>query len=525
MIDEIKNLNFNDLDRLNNHKRIVKHLLKKHDDLEKDEVIYLIIFFTKLKIKECGLDIQYEFLEDQNNDKTIAFYNDKLKKICYYTNMIVDKSIKCGKNLKIRTYGIVSNLNTINHEFEHAIQHDFYKKEKMEDIVKINPLIFFMAFEDITNKYAKKFHQETENKVVNKSNYQYNYENMLFEQDANYAGIKNTEKWLMEYCSELADEFMFTNSKTFNNLTTNRNHLDFITQKSLTINEEEMSIYKINLITTYAIKKDINILNEYPILKLAYNLDGTKKNYKQLSEERLINLEKVSGKEKINLGAIYDTLIKIDPIITIEKLEEELFLAIKNKNEKLINKTIRKIIDISSELNKEYYQLFKLNINNELEKAYKEIKLNKKDILFFNEYIKIIRNIYDKTLIYNLGFDNKRSIELKEKEIYNHQNKIIEEIENMCGFKIELEKGFIVGNDINSVPEINLKNIHELMVEQRKIEFILSSKVASKKVSKDEYDEMKKIISLRYQEMIELVKRIEKNKIGTSDMSVGQMKK
>ena len=95
----------------------------------------------------------------------------------------------------------------------------------------------------------------------------------------------------------------------------------------------------------------------------------------------------------------------------------------------------------------------------------------------------------------------------------------------MCGFKIELEKGFIVGNDINSVPEINLKNIHELMVEQQKILSILFSKVASKKISKDEYDEMKKIISLRYQEMIDLVKRIEKNKIGTSDMSVGQMKK
>ena len=187
--------------------------------------------------------------------------------------------------------------------------------------------------------------------------------------------------------------------------------------------------------------------------------------------------------------------------------------------------TIRKIIDISSELNKEYYQLFTLNINNELEKAYKEIKLNKKDILFLNEYIKIIRYVYDKTLTYNLGFDNKRSIELKEKEIYNHQNKIIEQIENMCGFKIELEKGFIVGNDINSVPEISLKNVHELMIEQQQIESILFSKVVSKKISQDEYDEMKKIISLRYQEMIELIKIIKKGKKGTSDESVGQMTK
>ena len=102
MIDEIKNLNFNDTDRLNNHKRIVKNLLKRYDNLEKDEVVYLIIFFTKLKIKECGLDIKYQFLDNSNNKNTIAFHHNQFKKICYYNNMVIDKSVKCGKNLKIR---------------------------------------------------------------------------------------------------------------------------------------------------------------------------------------------------------------------------------------------------------------------------------------------------------------------------------------------------------------------------------------------------------------------------------------
>ena len=40
MIEEIKNLDFNDLDRLNNHKRIVKHLLKKYYDLEKNLLLH-----------------------------------------------------------------------------------------------------------------------------------------------------------------------------------------------------------------------------------------------------------------------------------------------------------------------------------------------------------------------------------------------------------------------------------------------------------------------------------------------------
>lgn len=508
MLEAIKNLDLNDSDKLNEHKIIVKSLLKKYDNLEKDEIIYLIIFFTKLKIKECGLDIKYEFLDNKNNDNTIAFYSDQLKKVCYYNNAMVDKSIKCGKNLKIRTYGIISNLNTINHEFQHAIQHNFYKNDNIEDISSINSLIFFMAFEDITNKYIKKFHEEKENKLVSKSNYKYNYEDMLFEQDANYEALKNTEDWLKEYCPDLVNNFRFANDRIFTRLSDNRNHLDFIMQKSLTTDEDEISMYKINLITTYAISKDINILSDYPILKIAYNLDGTKKNYWQLKQEKLKNLDKVKGVKGANLERIYDALIKIDPIITIEKLEEELIVAIKGKNVGLIDVIVRKINDIAIELNQEYYQQFIFNINNELEKSYKLIREKKDSILYLSEYIKQIRGVYNKTMRYNLGFQNKKSIELKEIEL-------VEKIENLCGIKLTVENGYIVDNNF---PRINFKSESELVMEMRNILSILSSKNINKKITTDEYRKMTEIINNKYQEMINLVRSTNEN-IKLSDLN------
>ncbi len=156
-------------------------------------------------------------------------------------------------------------LQTIFHEMVHVGQ-----IENLYTGKSFNENAFRTALETVVNDFSPNFYTD-------------NYDKLFRENQADLVGLDETKKLIKAYnktlynhCSNVIENKI----KYYGNNMYSKENQSILGKKTFKTN------LLLSLITEKSIQKDPTLLEKYPILKKAYNLDGTKKNIIQLIEDR-----------------------------------------------------------------------------------------------------------------------------------------------------------------------------------------------------------------------------------------------
>lgn len=498
--------------RLEKEKK-VSELLKKHDNLTSEEVVFLIDFFITLKNKELRTNIPYEIIE---TEEPYAAAYDEIKGIIYINKQnMIDKVINKKQTMSIKNFGVITNLALINHEFRHVTQFSEFKCEPLLEVAISNPKNVLFAKEHLTNEMIKILGMV--------DNYKLNYKNMLFEHDADYYGIKNTATWLSFFSPELKQQYLRDNQEEYDY---NKQVLeDFTNLKQVTGDNLQRTICKTTLFTDAAIMQNPKLLKEYPILKSIYHHDGSKKTYMELMNDRTNFIDKVNSGEnneskiaKINrLNDFYDTIIKIDPILTIEKKLDDIEQGVLvGRDSKSLDQEVNLIIDSVKDMDVQFFIYIKEIIDSKI-KNYQ----NKKQMLNkgFNEKLKSLPE-EDREQIITL-----RKNWLKKSETITRQQEVLVNI-----FTLLNQHNAIIkekeNKELARLEEMTIKEADKILKE--KFHFSKANKYKTLTDGHTEYkvpnyelkkmlllgvDNMKKILNTNSSSIEKEIERVELNKI------------
>lgn len=458
-LKDVETIDFNNEEQYFKHKDNVTEVMKHYATLNEKEVRYIITYFTKLNLYFTNLNVPFHFIPRTEELKnSIAYYedNESTRGIYYINENMVLPSINSGENFEIRSDNIFSSIHTIAHETTHGIHAKNYKKTNITDVTAISPFTILYAKEEITNRFNRQFLSDRQDTKTDVSNYKFNYENMLFEQDANLVGFDKTLKWIYEYCpKDVISKFEYNeyNSGLREIINFNKEHPEEVMQKNIHSKKDEKTFSKISVITSYVVKKHTKrIFDEYPIMKLIYNYDGTKKDYEKIKKEYEENLEMfdklgitderlpINGRSVLrrnNLDNIFKMIVKSDPVLNIaNKIDQMMKVSDTVKDRKIVDiKTdllLSDTVAILVDLEPEFYDEFKTLIEKEKEKIINARSTEYREYMeVFNKTEGMKRsmvawyekdNIFDKKLknvekIYNFAYKGNPDFKKSEDEI------------------------------------------------------------------------------------------------------------
>lgn len=290
MILEYCKRNYN---KINNMNDVTRKLYKyaswylmncKLGNMDNEEAKLLITFF----VKECGYDfgiidqINVSILnkEEYGDDSSSANckYSDDGMYTCTYSENVISE-IK-SNNIDVFLRG----LRNIFHELTHVMQGIIIRGGNIKGLdLSGKKSVYIMTLETIARK-------------ADPNMYEKNYSNLLKENHAEKVGLFLAMEWIKKYNKKvysLYDQEKI--SDTLNSYDTN-----FYDSKLSILNNEDSSIKIIDIAASIYIENNSNILNDFPILKLGYNLDGTKKNIIEVLNERDEFLKNNSKIDEIN---------------------------------------------------------------------------------------------------------------------------------------------------------------------------------------------------------------------------------
>lgn len=272
------------------YSKAVYYLMNSKDKIgfwTESEIKLMIVFFaydfaSKFKIEN---KVKLEFLSKKVlSSDTMATCHDNLDGtyLVQFSYKVIEGFLK-GKEAPLYS------IQTVFHEMAHIIQNE---------LVKGN----FLQKED--NYYSSKTYimvLELLARKVDKNFYNVNYSKLFKENHANKVGLQFALAYLKKYgptfYSTYNKDIMLLRMKYYDKMMNN---------SKIVIYDKEQDIFKgLDTLTFFYIQNNKAVLEKYPILKLAYNSDGSKKNILQLLEDR----EKMLSKEEEKIvNELYEIL-------------------------------------------------------------------------------------------------------------------------------------------------------------------------------------------------------------------------
>lgn len=284
------NMNLNNKLVYNLYNTMVNYAINvKKDNLDEKEASIFICFFVKKKAIELGIDklVSIEILgKDEyekkhgKNSKAKCIQDKKCKFKLIYSQKIVEELMSTNQNEFLR------GMQTIFHEIRHVAQN---LAMQIDSTKLYKKSIYIMALETITRNVSSEFYKD-------------NYKHLIRENDAEKYGLKIALQTIKEININLYN--LFDEEKIKKKM---KIYEDNFYKSDLEIIGLQGSAIKVlDTMTEVCISKHTELLNEYPILKLGYNENGTKKDIKQLLEDRdkLIN-----ERPKVEIDDLYNVII------------------------------------------------------------------------------------------------------------------------------------------------------------------------------------------------------------------------
>lgn len=289
--DENKdNMNLKDKNVYNIYNTIINYAMRvKKDTLNKTEASIFIYFLARKNIIDLGIDknVSVEVLEQPEYEKRygkrseascVPEKNNRYKVV--YSQFVVKKLMSSNKD------EILCGMQTIFHEVRHVVQN---MAMKIDSIRLYKKCVYVMTLETITRNVSPKFYYD-------------NYNHLLKENDAQAYGLKFALQTLKDIDINLYNSY--DKEKLQDQV---KKYGDNFYKADLEILGLQGSAIKtLDTMTEVYICKHIKLLNKYPILKLAYNEDGTRKDIKQLLKDRD---EIIKKRPKDEIDELYNVLI------------------------------------------------------------------------------------------------------------------------------------------------------------------------------------------------------------------------
>ena len=366
--EHAEKLNLSDSDEMFLCDKATKYLMENKEKRawSKDDAKYVANFLARKTIKQLNLDKNAE-VHVLEEDEYLKLYGEKSSGICvpegndYFK---VSYSPDVIKYLISEDKGqFLHGLQIVFHEIRHVQQnksiHNIIKDDGTE--LPRNKERYLSALETLARKQDSKFYEK-------------NYRQLLKENDADKYGLIKAYTTLKDYAPDLFKKY---NGKKIESMMQNydKNYyeaLSGISEKG-TINltqeiETRAAIY---------IMDHPEILEEFPILDVAFNQDGTKRDVIELLEERNDLLENNQNTEVINelyqmiinnrnpshggLNGTKDELLKIEKYIQKTGTEDE-----------FIYDLIRYKLEHKTKMTEEQIDAMMEKIHNEAEKTRQE---------------------------------------------------------------------------------------------------------------------------------------------------------
>lgn len=300
----------NEKERLK-YQQVIKYLLntkKKDTVLTEEEAKMMMVFFSKdfafkLNIAE---KIKIQFKEDDPNLKDVWGSFEPAKdgsyKITYY-----NKSI--NSLIKKRKFPVKA-LRIIFHEVIHAAQHEMVEiRPQKEDKKHYNVETYMITVENMLRDLDENFYDK-------------NYAKLYKENNANKIGLQCALVYLKEYVPKAYKKR--NKQKIYEKI--NSYDIDYYNEYIEYFDSTENYLELMDIVTILSIQQNKKILEKYPILKLAYNEDGSRKNIIELLEERNALLENHTKKEVDELFKVFIYRNKFDEDIELMAKKESVLL-------------------------------------------------------------------------------------------------------------------------------------------------------------------------------------------------------
>lgn len=176
-----------------------------------------------------------------------------------------------------------NSIKTIYHEVVHAVQNNIINANGLlHNEVEYSKQLYIIAAERIVRIADKKF-------------YENNYDNIFVEAQAELIGIQKAKSTLEEFNKKIIE--LCDLDKINKLMEEYKNKVDS-NIKIFNIEAKHMKV--IDPVLCLYVKNHLNCLEDYPILKIAFNNDGTKKDIIQLINERREKLKNCNDIERLN---------------------------------------------------------------------------------------------------------------------------------------------------------------------------------------------------------------------------------
>lgn len=285
-----------------------RYLMKiKIGHWNKEDANVIINYFAKSYASNYGIDndivvkiledLEYrEKFKDNSNAKCVSYGNGKSEVL--YSSKVVENLISQD------TLRFIRGLQTVFHEVVHSRQYsEIYRPNNGEN--QYNGNVYKIALETIMRKVHPKFYKE-------------NYSNLIMEYQAEYFGLEQAIKMMEVYykpnlfqgqdIEEFLNEMLKIDGKE------SYENIGQVKFEQRNINARAI----INFVADKYIEVKPEIINQIPVLKFAYNSDGSKKDIIQLIQER-DNL--ISSNSEADLQSVDDLYKTIANYRNIEKGE------------------------------------------------------------------------------------------------------------------------------------------------------------------------------------------------------------
>ena len=253
----------------------------------KEDAKYVVNFLAKKTMRELNLNenVEIHVLEE---DEYIKLYGEQSLGICVpkgndYFN--VSYSPNVIKYLTSNNKGqFLHGLQIVFHEIRHVHQNKSIKNETREDGTELpkSKERYLSVLETLARRQDSKFYKK-------------NYRQLLKENDADKYGLIMAYKTLCDYAPNLFKQY---NSKEIYDLLQeyDRNYYEALSNISETMTLKT----EIETRATIYIMAHPEVLQEFPILNIAFNKDGSKRDILELLEGRNELLESNQNAEMIN---------------------------------------------------------------------------------------------------------------------------------------------------------------------------------------------------------------------------------
>ena len=242
----------------------------------------------------------------KDNSNAMCSRRDDGKSEVVYSSRVVD-------NLRSKdTLRFIRGLQTVFHEVVHAKQYnELYAPENDGEQLKYDGNTYKMALEAMTRNYYPKFYKE-------------NYMNMNREYEAEYLGLQKAMEVLQRYYKQ--ELFKDLGKEEFDEILKEMITLDgmgtYEKTGELKLGE---GTYKapimLDVATEQYIKENPEAINKVPVLKFAYNPDGSKKNIIQLIQDRAALIRDNPEIDLQRVDDLYKTIANYKAITNAEMLE------------------------------------------------------------------------------------------------------------------------------------------------------------------------------------------------------------